>query len=336
MRLLATTALTLCLAASTRAQTPASGDIVPKLSQYLDSLAARDEFSGVVMLAQHGKVVFQHAYGFADRAARKPNTLETAFNLGSINKIFTSTSVRQLVAAGKIDLDATIAQYLPDYPNPDVARKVTIRQLLDMQAGLGGDIFGVPAAGRRHDIRKLADFLPLFADQRLRFEPGSRRQYCNACFVVLGLVIERVSGQSYYDYVRDHIYAPAGLTHTAHYRADALPPFVAIGYTRGDEAAPAGAPLLPNTELLPGIGSSAGGGYSTAADLLQFLAALRAQQVPNGPLPGIGIAGGAGGINAVLEGELPGGYDVAVMTNLDPPAAERVGRFIRELLGARD
>lgn len=336
MRGLAIVALSLGAATQVFAQQPTTAELVQKLSQHLDSLAARDEFAGAVMLNQNGKTVFAKAYGYANRATKTPNTIETAFNLGSINKVFTATSIRQLAAAGKIDLDSTLARYVPDYPNRAVAARVTVRQLLDMTAGLGGNIFGTPASGKRSDIRGLSDFLPLFANEPLAFAPGSKRQYCNACFVVLGVIVERVSGQDYYDYVRDHIYVPAGLTHTAHYRSDALPAGVAIGYTRGDDAAPVHAQLQPNTATLPGIGSSAGGGYSTVNDLLQFVAALRSGRVPAGPPAGLGVAGGAPGINAILEGALPGGYDLAVMANMDPPTAEQIGRFVRELLGARD
>jgi hypothetical protein len=88
--------------------------------------------------------------------------------------------------------------------------------------------------------------------------------------------------------------------------------------------------------LLPGRGSSAGGGYSTAHDLLRLLNALRAGKIPSGPPAGVGIAGGAPGLNAAVEGDLPGGYDVIVLTNLDPPAAEKVARIVRGWLGARD
>ena len=89
--------------------------------------------------------------------------------------------------------------------------------------------------------------------------------------------------------------------------------------------------MRPNTDILPGKGSSAGGGYSTAHDLLRLLNALRAHRIPQAPEAGmIGIAGGAPGLNAAMEGDLRGGYDVIVLANLDPPAAERVARLIRE------
>jgi CubicO group peptidase (beta-lactamase class C family) len=311
-------------------------ELVRRLSNSLDSLAKAGEFSGVAVLAKNGAPVFQHAYGMADRERRIPNNLETAFNLGSINKAFTQIAILQLNAEGKLDLDSTLATYWPDYPNKAVAQKITIRQLLRHSSGIGGNIFDAPAGGTRHDVRTLKDYLALFVNEPPQFEPGTSNAYSNAGYVVLGLVIERLSGQDYYTYVREHILEPAGMTRTGSFFVDSLPPNTAIGYTTGREDAPPGAPLHPNTQELPGRGSSAGGGYSTAQDLLKFLKALREHRIPNGMPAGIGIAGGSGGINGVVEGDLPGGYDLVVLTNLDPPAAERVARMTREWLGVHD
>jgi CubicO group peptidase (beta-lactamase class C family) len=318
------------------AQTPDTA-LVPRLTKTLDSLATLGEFSGVALVAKGGAPVFERAYGMADREARRPNNLETGFNLGSINKFFTALAIRQLVAAGKLDIDSTLARAWPDYPNADVARRVTIRQLLEHRSGIGGNVFGAPAGGKRSDVRRLSDYLALFVNEPPQFEPGSRQQYSNAGFVVLGLLVERLSGEDYYDYVRRHIYEPAGLTRTGHWAVDSLPPNTAMGYTSGrlDAETPRSGPATRNTELLPGRGSSAGGGYSTAHDLLRLLNALRAGRIPAGGPAGVGIAGGAPGINAVVEGDMPGGYDVIVLANLDPPAAERVGRIVRRWLGAR-
>ena len=306
--------------------------LVRRTADFVDSLASRGEFSGVVVIAKNGAPVFQHAYGMADRSTRRPNTIETAFNLGSINKAFTATAIRQLALAGKLDLDSTVGRYLPDYPNPEVARKVTIRQLLNFRSGIGGDIFGMPPGGQRSSIRTLAAYLPLFVNEPLEFEPGSRDKYSNAGYVVLGLLIERVSGQDYYSYVRDHIYAPAGMTRSGHFAVDSLPPNTAIGYTRQGVAV--GDSLRANASILPGRGSSAGGGYSTAQDLLRFLEATRARRIEGAPPPGLGVAGGTAGVNATVDGQLPGGYDLIVLANLDPPAAERVARTIRQWLRA--
>ena len=310
--------------------------LVRRLAQSLDSLSATGQFSGVVVLAKNGSPVFERAYGMADRAAARPNTVETTFNIGSINKVFTATAIRQLAAAGKLDLDATVDKYWPDYPNREVAGRVTIRQLLAHRGGVNGDIVAAPPGGTRASLRHNRDFLPLFVNEPLAFEPGSRQAYSNAGYVLLGMIVERVSGEDYYEYVRKHITDPAGMSRTMYIASDSLPPNVAIGYTTTAPDGAPGAALRPNSDMLPGRGSSAGGGYSTAHDLLKFLAALRAGSIPGGPPAGIGAAGGAPGLNAMLEGGMPGGYDLVVLANLDPPAAMRVARMVRQLLGATD
>ncbi len=309
--------------------------LLARLGRTLDSLTAAGQFSGAAALSRGGKTVFARAYGMADRATKRPNTAETEFNIGSINKVFTATAIRQLAAAGKINLDSTLGFYWPDYPNP-TARKATIRQLMEHQAGLGGNIFDPPPGGTRHDVKHNNDYLQLFVSEPQAFAPGTSRRYCNACYVLLGILIQRLSGEDYYAYIRRHIYAPAGMMYTGSYKVDSLPPNTAIGYTTGEGDAPPNAPVHPNTAELPGRGSAAGGGYSTVGDMLQFIAALRAGKVPAGPPAGIGIAGGSGGLNAVLEGDLPGGYDLAVAANLDPPAAEHIAEMVRGWLGATD
>lgn len=300
----------------------------------VDSLARLDQFAGVVLVARNGVPEFERAYGMADREASRANNLETSFNLGSINKLFTQIAIKQLEAAGKLNVDSSLARAWPDYPNQDVARRVTIRQILQHRSGIQGNIFAAPAGKTRRDVVTLQDYFQLFQNEPLQFEPGSKQQYSNAGYIVLGLLIERLSGQNYFEYVNKHIYEPAGMTQTGSWRVDRWPANTAVGYTRGGQDAPANAPLQRNSDFLPGKGSSAGGGYSTAHDLLRLLNALRAGKVAAAPQAGmIGVAGGAPGLNAAMEGDLPGGYDVIVLANLDPPAAERVARLIRAALG---
>jgi CubicO group peptidase (beta-lactamase class C family) len=300
------------------------------LAQAVDSMAAERQFSGVVLIARDGTPIVEKSYGLADREAGRPNNIETAFNIGSINKLFTSIAIRQLTAAAKLDVDASLGTYWPDYPNP-AARRVTIRQLLEHRSGIGGNIFAAPPGKTRRDLRALADFLPLFAAEPLRFEPGSRQEYSNAGYIVLGLLIERLSGESYYDYVRRHIYEPAGMTRTGHWAVDSLPENTAVGYTNAAEGR-SEAQRVRNTDLLPGRGSSAGGGYSTAHDLLRLLHAVRAGKLPQVLPRGAGIGGGAPGLNVALESDLPGGYDIIVLANADPPAATALARELRARL----
>jgi CubicO group peptidase (beta-lactamase class C family) len=150
---------------------------------------------------------------------------------------------------------------------------------------------------------------------------------------VLGAVIERLSGLSYYEYVRKNIFEPAGMLHTDSYAKDSLPPNTAIGYTRGGPASPGAEPLHRNTAELPGRGSAAGGGYSTAHDLLSFVAAARTGTIEGAPQGGFGIAGGAGGVNGVVEADPDGGYALVVLANQDPPVAEQIAERFRSLAG---
>ncbi|HWC64535.1 MAG TPA: serine hydrolase domain-containing protein [Thermoanaerobaculia bacterium] len=312
---------------------------------WLSEASARGDFSGVVLLARGGRPFFRKAWGLADRDRKIPNRADTKFNLGSINKIFTQVAIGQLAAAGKLSLSDTIRRHLPRYPAP-YADRVTIGQLVSMSSGMG-DIFGPKfAALPKSRLRSLADYLPLFQDDPLRFEPGSRKEYSNAGYVVLGLIVEAASGEDYYRYVREHVFAPAGMKDTDSWAIDDDVPNRAIGYTRE-----AGG-LRPNADSHPARGSSAGGGYSTVDDLLKFDAALRGGRLlppewtawifsradapsPGAPLPthgALAIAGGSPGVNAALDMELDGGATVVVLANLDPPVAERTLKRIRGML----
>jgi CubicO group peptidase (beta-lactamase class C family) len=313
-------------------------EVAAALARYLDGQAAADEFSGNVLLAKDGKPLLRRAYGMADQGLRVANDLATKFDVGSLSKLFTKTAVMQLVEQGKLALDDTIARRLPDYPNKQVAAKVTVGQLLDFRSGLG-DVFTPEfAAAAKDRFRTPRDFFALFADQPLRFAPGTKESYSNAGYIVLGAIVEAVSGQSYDDYVREHIFQPAGMTDTANYELDVPVPNRAIGYTRESPRGPApGGGRRNNLFLTLFKGSPAGGGYSTVDDLLRFDAALRSGILfkDGHKIVGLGAAGGTGGCNALLE-QMDQGYTLVVLSNYDPPVAEKLGQTVRGWLGMLD
>jgi CubicO group peptidase (beta-lactamase class C family) len=269
------------------------------------------------------------------------NRLDTRFNLGSLNKLFTRVAIGQLVEKGKLALDDKIEKFLPAYPNREAAARVTVRQLLDMTSGVG-DFFGEKFAATPKDrIRGLEDYLQFFAAEPLLFEPGSQRRYSNGGYIVLGLIVEKASGQGYFDYVRALVYDPAGMADTGHLEADVPAGNVASGYTRNwDDAEHEKEPRRNNMYTRPARGSSAGGGYSTAMDLFRFAQALRTGKLL-GPLNKEwfggpqGYAGGAPGINADLEIDPVPGWTVVVLGNYDPPAAvslaQKIGVLLRRL-----
>jgi CubicO group peptidase (beta-lactamase class C family) len=328
------------------------------LDRAIEQAVGADEFSGAVLVARRGKPVFQKAWGMASKEFDVPNRPDTKFNLGSINKIFTRIAVAQLVEKGKLTLDDTIGKHLAGYPNREAAAKVTIRQLLEMQSGIG-DFFGVRFDSTPKDrFRHNADFLPMFADQPLAFPPGTQRQYSNGSYVVLGEIVARISETDYYDYVRDHIFVPAGMKDTDSYETDVPVANLAEGYTRNwDDVERTSGPRRRNIYTRPARGSAAGGGYSTAPDLLRFTEALVGDRLSSPPYTdwiltgaepqpgqggrtgapaggGLGIAGGAPGINAALEFDAATGDTIIVMSNYDPPAAMEIAKKARRIIGA--
>lgn len=334
-------------------------EIASSLATYLDELAKQDKFSGVVLVAKDGKPVFEKAYGLANKAKSVPNNAETRFNLGSMNKMFTAVAIAQLAEAGKLSFDDTVGKHLPDYPNKDVAGKVTIHQLLTHTSGLGS-YWNAKFDAKKATIKSVSDYLALFADEPLAIEPGKRFQYSNSGFIVLGAIIEKVSGQSYYDYVREHIYKPAGMKNTDAYEMTANTPNLAMGYTNEGPDGEAQGARHENTASRPNKGGPAGGGYSTVEDLLRFHMALRdhkllsqkytdlvtagkvdmgrakyaygfGDEMVNGKRI-FGHNGGAPGIASDLSMYPELGYTSVVMTNYDPPLMMPVVRKIREMI----
>jgi len=303
--------------------------LLAAVSALVDEAVQKEEFSGVVLVAKDGTPVFERAYGLADREAGIPNRVDTRFNIGSINKSFTGLAVLRLAAENKLSLNDPVSLYLADYPNPDVAAKVRVRHLLHMTSGLG-DFFGERyEATPKEKIRRLEDYLPLFADKPLEFEPGTREKYSNAGYIVLGLIIQKASGMDYAAFMEERIFKPAGMADTGWIDKDAPLPERAVGYVRE------GAVLKPNTDTLPGRGSSAGGGYSTARDLLSYTTAIATGILPGDVEKmgqGLALAGGAPGLNAALEWDTRSGYVIIVLSNFGPPSAEKIARQIRAWL----
>jgi D-alanyl-D-alanine carboxypeptidase len=327
-------------------------ELITALRAKLEKDSAADKFSGAVLLAKDGKPIFTGAYGMADREKKIPNSLNTKFRIGSMNKMFTAVSTLQLVQAGKISLSDPVGKYLTDYPNKDIATKVTVQQLLTHTGGTG-DFFGPQFDAHRLELKTLQDYIKLYGERAPEFEPGSRWEYSNYGFLMLGVIVERVSGRNYYDYVSENIYKPAGMASTGSFPEDQNVPERSVGYTQGD-----GNKLQPNTETLPYRGTSAGGGYCTVEDFLRFANALTHHKLlnaqntellttgkvdtprgdkyafgfmDNGAGTGrrhFGHGGGAPGMNGDLQIFPQSGYAVVVLSNLDPPAASRISDFI--------
>ena len=335
----------------------------------LDQLVEADEFSGAVLVAKDQTILFQRAYGMANQSEQIANQIDTRFNLASMNKMFTAVAVVQLAEQGKLAFEDPISVYLPEYPR-EIAEKVTIHHLLTHTSGLGWlwtkRFWNERFVEVRTHLLRIDDYLPLFRDEPLTFEPGEKFQYSNAGFVVLGAIIERVSGQEYWTYVHEHISEPAAMYNTDAYDLDHPLPNQAIGYTylnRNLEHEMG--PRRSNLFQWVVRGGPSGGGFSTVEDLFKFSLAVRNHhllspistallltgRVERPDKPGVtyaygwenrlinghrivGHSGGAWGISTHLDLYLDLGYTVVVLANYDAPIALRLAGELQKRLPA--
>jgi CubicO group peptidase (beta-lactamase class C family) len=343
-------ALTVVLSVRDHAPDPRTTEreALAQLAQELDRATAADDFSGTVLIAKHGAPIFERAYGRADREQGIANTLDTSFNVGSMNKMLTAVATIRLVQEGKLAVTDTVGKWIPDYPNRAIADRVTIHHLLTHTGGTG-DIFGPEYWKHRLKLRTHDDYIKLFGERDPLHAPGAEWQYSNYGFVLMGAILERVTGKSYYDAVAELVYTRAGMARTNAPTYDA--PEGAIGYTRMRYSE-----LEPNTWALPYRGTAAGGGHSTVGDFLKFANALTSyalldeshtKLVTTGKvrtrhgfkyaygfgdlvIDGVHCVGHNGGFPGV-NGELlicDSGYTISILANFDPPAASKIAAFV--------
>ena len=318
-------------------------ELAAAIKKLADKLAATGRFSGSILLAADGKTLVDAAWGEADREQKVANTPETAYDIGSIGKLFTQIAILQLADAGKLKLDDTVGKYLSSYPNSEVPGKVTIEQLLRHRSGIPDVFAQITPESQISSKRELKDFLPLFADKPLEFAPGSAEHYSSSGYIVLGLVIEALGGENYYSYVDRHILKPAGMTHSGFFAREHLPRTVAHSYDEGRDV----------TGMHPVRGTPAGGLQASSGDLLGLVRGINAGKLlnpesvrilnglvprpPDAPAPvdenkliGYGLQGGAPGVNAQLVIDPMGRYTRVILCNGSPPMATSMGTTIRK------
>ena len=278
-----------------------------ELDQYLQDLENHDLFSGVVRITQGSTELFARAYGYASRSWKIRNTLNTRFDTASITKLFTAVATLQMVDQRRLALDTRVIEFL-GLADTTISEDVTVYHLLTHSSGIGDD--ADEEAGEKYEalwktkanysVLETADFLPQFAQKPASFPPGQGCRYCNCGYVLLGLLIERVSGMPYRDYVRRDIFPRAGMSHSDFFRLDRVSEDVAEGADpiRDDNGQIAG--WKKNIYSFPPIGSPDGGAYVTGGDLDRFVRAAKsgellsaalttaffAPQVPHGPMHG--------------------------------------------------
>ncbi len=310
-----------------------------ELDAFVSKLASADVFSGAVLFAKNGKVIYKKAFGTANKDFNAPNRVDTKFNLGSMNKMFTSVAIAQLAERGKLSFDDPLAKFLPEFPSKEAAEKIRIKHLLSHTSGLGSYFNKQFFESSRARFRTTSDFMELAKDEKMQFEPGTKWSYSNTGMLVLGAVIEKVTGQSYYDYIRENIYKPAGMVNSDCYDLDRVNPNLAVGYEK--DYTDDGVQFRNNIFSHVIRGGAAGGGYSTVEDLMRFDVALRSNKLVGAeyvklllsakpelksPEYGYGFqidgenqiaghGGGFDGISSNLDMFLNSGYTAVVLSN---------------------
>lgn len=324
------------------------------ITDVIQRICERDVFSGTVLIAQGDELLLTHACGEASKRFHVPNNIETKFNLGSMNKMFTATAVTQIVEKGLLSFEDTIDKHVDESWLPkEITSKITVHHLLTHTSGLGSYFNETYMKGSKGLYRKVNDFKPLVKGEKPAFEPGKRFRYSNTGMLLLGVVIESVTGQSYFDYIRKNIYEPAGMKNSDSYEMDYPVENLAIGYS----------PDLKSkygwqNNLFKHVikGGPAGGGFSTVGDLHRFARAFQAGKLvsadslktilkdhsgenygygfgiaegPSGKV--VGHGGGFSGINGRLDIYLDKGYIVAVLSNYDNganPVAQKISQLL--------
>ncbi len=253
--------------------------LAESIDAFAGKLTADDEFAGAILLTRRGKPIVRRAYGLADRAAGRPNTPETPFVLSSVSKMFTAVVIAKLVERKQLSFESTLGSVLPEYPSAAARDRVTVAHLLMMSSGIT-DLFRVPAFWAEiSTIKTSTDFWKYFAAAPLEFQPGSQWAYSNSNFLILGAIIERLTGRPFTAIVDEEIFRPLALANTRYEVDPARLPALGYTLTPPPGSRPDSGRWFPAwTEPKPGddfiAGSPMGGGYSTVDDLARFAEAV--------------------------------------------------------------
>ena len=333
-------------------------ELVQKVQTFLDEQESADKFSGTVLIAHNNQPILKTACGYAIHPEVLHNQPDTKFNIASVTKMFTAVAVMQLVAKKRLDLHMPISVYNPNLP---YANQITIHHLLTHTAGFDS-YWNDAYRAARSDLRTINDYLKLFADTPLAFPPGTRHHYGNSGYVVLGALVEQVTGMSYYEYMQQEIFQSLGMKDTGFYEMDLPIANCAIGYTHENWFGPVDGQLRSNQFIYAVKGSPSEHCFSTVQDMFLCIRALKNRELLNnhqtalcftshakgeqagvsygygfhiiddgkhGPVIGHGGRAMGGDTFALMYDS---GYTVIVLSNYDRPAARTVVNHIADLL----
>jgi CubicO group peptidase (beta-lactamase class C family) len=261
-----------------------------ELDRYLRQRAQADAFSGVALITQGGAQVFAGAYGYASRSWKVPNSLATRFDCASVTKLFTAVAILQLIERGLLAFETPVVETL-GLVDTSISPAVRVYHLLTHTSGIGDnadeesgeDYADLWQTTPNYTVIETADFLPQFVHRPANFPPGQGCRYCNCGYVLLGLLIEKVGGVPYRDYVRQHLFARAGMLHSDFLRVDVVNDDVAEGCDPLRDDRGAIVAWRKNCYAQPPIGAPDGGAHVTAGDLDRFLRQVKAGTLLSAP-----------------------------------------------------
>ena len=333
-----------------------------QIKNSLDNLS-ESEFSGAILVAENDEIIEKRAYGLSSIEYDVQNKIDTKFNIASITKMFTAVAALQLYEQGRLDLEIPVGKYLPDYPNEIVRNSVTVHQLLTHTSGLNNFYVNDLDKIKNSNYEEISDFVPLFANDTLLSKPGTKYDYSGTGFVVLGLIIEKVSGENYYDYIKENILEPTDMLATSEIQVDSIVRNKASGYTSefGQNK------NLKKNDYYLTKASPAGFYYSTVEDLFKFSKALRNYKLLDKEttnlmvepkLKGynthlgygididnrynqtiIGHSGGWYGIHCELMDFMHDNYTVIILSNIDDggkSGASKVADYFKNLIAEKE
>ena len=253
------------------------------LTNQLEKIQIENQFSGSIFVKQGESVHVQSSFGNANRADDIPNEKHTRFGIASGCKLFTAVAIAQLVEAEKLSFDSLLQDVL-DVSFPYFNEEITVHHLLTHTSGIPDyfdeevmdDFEELWVKTPMYHIRRLHDFLPLFQKEQQKFIPGEKFYYNNAGYIVLGLIVEKVSGMVFTDYIQQNILDKAGMQNSGYFALDALPAKTAIGYIDREDGT-----WKTNTYSLPVQGGSDGGAFVTAEDMVLFWEAFMQNNLLN-------------------------------------------------------
>jgi CubicO group peptidase (beta-lactamase class C family) len=333
--------------------------IIIRIQKCLKKLDEDEGFSGTVLVAKNGRILLEEAIGMANKSYEVPNKIDTKFNIASVGKMFTGVAVTQLAEQGRLSFDDPINKYVStEWLGPELSKKIQIKHLLTHTSGLGDYFRDAYTQCKIPFFRDLEDYKSLIVDDTLIFEPGTRFSYSNTGMLLLGVVIEKVTNEKYFNYLRKNLFEPAGMINTDGFDKDSPVINRATGYSKVYENGEVKWNNHQFTRIMRG--SPSGGIYSTVEDLLRFDIALRSNKLLsneymeillegrpelNASFHGYGFfhsdgvagrevshSGDGQGMNCHFKMFLDSGYTYAVLANYSQPSANIVANVIDQLI----